>query len=359
MRRRGRQAASGVALALVLAAGTTALVMAGGATRPAPSESPSRVPTWTPGLDRPMAYGQEQTLHLGERAIDTGLDFLSIDLSDDRTALTTFDGGIWFTDGAPPERIGTTLGGRPSPQGVGWPSGSRPRDWVAGDSEGSLVAWLEFPAQRDRPELVVYDSATRTVVGRRQIEVADDGARVVAVAGGAVFVAGDGNGWAPRFLRYDVDSGALDPARARDVEDARRRVDPLLLVGLSADSGAPLAAPTQVSDFTTTVETLDVRGGMLDRLRDPRTGEPVEITVPDENEGEERLWFTQWLDDDRFVLASSIGKPTGDLLVCRIAAGRCDLVINRETWGDVLLPGNGGVGSELALGPAIRAARTR
>ena len=67
--------------------------------------------TWTPGT-RPITYGQEQTLHLGTRQIETGIDFLSVAVTDDGAALTTIDGGIWFTDGQTVEAIGSTLGGR-------------------------------------------------------------------------------------------------------------------------------------------------------------------------------------------------------------------------------------------------------
>ena len=79
------------------------------------------------------------------------------------------------------------------------------------------------------------------------------------------------------------------------------------------------------------------------------TGERLRVSVPERYDGES-LGVFQWLDDDRFALVvhgtAGIGRvPTGDLLVCRISAGRCRTVASGEQ--DWLLPGpSGGVGAE-------------
>ena len=144
IRRRNRIMAAGAALALAVSMGVTALVLDRGHDQTGPVDRPDGDElTWTPGT-RPLTYGQEQTLHLGTRVIDTGIDFLSVALTDDGAALTTIDGGIWFTDGETVERIGATLAGRVRSDGVGW-LGGRPRDWVVTDTTGSLMAWLEYP----------------------------------------------------------------------------------------------------------------------------------------------------------------------------------------------------------------------
>lgn len=354
VRRRHRLVAAGVALAVVLTLGTVSVLASRGADRRAPSE-PVGVPEWTSGT-RPLAFGEGQTLHLGERELDTGLDFVSLDLTDDGAALTTLDGGVWFTDGTGVDRIGTTLGVRH----IGRDSFSffvgRPYEWVVTDQAGSLVAWMEFRGRVDRPELVVYDSATDSVLARQPVEVADrNSATVVAVADRAVFVAEDDRGSfdATPVFRYDVDSGVLAEVDDADVEAARRGVDRVLVVG-SATDGAVLGSPDRTSYDTHTSETVDVRDSRLEHLADPHTGDQLEVTVPAAYDGES-LWFTQWLDDDRFALTSSIGRPTGDLLVCHVADGRCEVAIDQSSWGDVLLPGHGGIGYELALGRAMRA----
>ena len=74
-----------------------------------------------------------QVLHLGDREIDTGLDYLSIDVTDDGAALSTFDGGIWFTDGSIVDRVGATLPlratGRGVNSGVSFPPDVRVTGW--------------------------------------------------------------------------------------------------------------------------------------------------------------------------------------------------------------------------------------
>jgi len=331
IKRRNRITAAGAALVLAVTMGLTAVVLDRGSDQTPPVNRPDRDGlTWPPGT-RPITYGQEQTLHLGTRQIDTGLDFLSVAVTDDGAALTTIDGGIWFTDGRTVERIGSTLSGRVRPGGVTWAAG-RPRDWVVTDTAGSLLAWLEYRGERpDRPELVVYDSDRRAVLHRMPIEVARGPATILAVADRGVFVAEAAGGFpAPGSLRrYDVDTGVLEPVDEADLAAARR------------------GSATSVDSFT-------VHDSQLDGLVDPRTGEDVEIRVPAGYESGV-LWFLQWLDDDRFTLIAGDSAPVGDLLACRITEGRCDVLLDRSTWTtEPLLPGPGGVGAELALVRAMQ-----
>lgn len=354
--RRHRLASAGIAAALALTLGTAALLVDRTVTPPPPTDRLVPAPEWTPGT-RPLTYGQGQTLHLGGRKIDTGLDFLSIDPTDDGAALTTLDGGIWFTDGTTVERIGTTLGlRRIGKDSISYFVG-RPREWVASADAGSMLAWMEFPGQRvDGPELVVYDSGARAVLARQPIAVADrNSAMVLDLVDDAVFVAEDDRGsFDPTpVLRYDVDSGVLGQVDDADVEAARRGVARSLVIG-SATYGALLHTPDRTTPDTDSVQTLAVRDSKLDGLRDPHTGDPVEIRVPERYDGD-TLWFTQWLDDDRFVLVTYAG--IGELLVCRTSAGRCEVVVEGFTGeAPALTPGDGLRGSERALGRAIRAA---
>jgi hypothetical protein len=347
VRRRHRAASVGVAAALALTLGTAALLVDRTETPPPPTDRPVPAPEWTPGT-RPLTYGQGQTLHLGGRTIDTGLDFLSIDPTDDGAALTTSDGGIWFADGSTVDRIGTTGGGRGVTRDFSTVVGS-PMEWVASADVGSLLAWMEFPSQRvDRPELVVYDSDARTVLARQPIEVADqNSATVLDLVDDAVFVAeADRGSFDPTpVLRYDVEAGALDRVDEADVEAARRDVARALVVG-SASYGELLHTPVRGGD-TRSVETLAVGDSMLDGLRDPHTGDPVEVRVPERYDGDE-LWFTQWLDDDRFVLVTGAG--VGELLMCGVSAGRCEVVVEGFTAkAPALTPGDGLQGADRAL----------
>ena len=229
-------------------------------------------------------------------------------------------------------------------------------NWVVSDSAGSLLAWLEFKGQRaDQPELVVYDTSTGALTARQQVEVADgNSATIVALAGRAVFVNEDERGHeaAVPLTRYDLDSGSLDAVSGKDLSSAVRGVPRALAVG-PVSNGRVVGSPAPRLGGPPMTERLDVTGSVIEYLHDPGSGEWVEITVPEGSEFQ-NLWFTQWLDDDSFVASTYIGKPTGDLLLCRISAGRCDVVVDSATWRvDALLPGPHNVGSELALGRAI------
>ena len=278
IRRRNRITAAGAALTLAVSMAVTALLVdlgqdhAGTVDRPDGDEL-----IWTPRT-RPLTYGQEQTLHLGTREIDTGIDFLSVALTDDGAALTTIDGGIWFTDGETVEQIGITLPGRDGPT-VSWVAG-RPRDWVVTDTAGSLMAWLEYPTQRpDRPELGVFDSESRAVLDRQTID--RGAASVLAVADRGVFVADVNRGFpeSDSLLRYDVDTGVLEPVDADDIAAARRAVDPALVVGPSAHGR--LLHWEGDAGSASSVDSLTVNDdSQLDGLVDPHTGEDVELRVP-------------------------------------------------------------------------------
>lgn len=357
LRHRNRRTAVGAALALAVSMGVTALVVDRSSDQPPPADRPDGAGlTWTPGT-RPITWGQGQTLHLGTREIDTGMDFLSMAVTDDGAALTTIDGHVWFTDGETVERIGTTAPMRVRPRSVSGPAGD-PNDWVITDTAGSLLAWLEYRDQRtDRPELVVYDSRLRTVLDREPIDVRDGGsADILAVADRGVFVADASRGFPePDSLqRYDVDAGVLSPVDEHDVAAARRAVTRALVVGPSADDGRLLHWEGD-RGATNSVGTLTVDDeSQLAELVDPHTGEDVELRVPEGYEDDE-LWFVQWADDDVFTLVAGTPAPEGDLLVCRISAGRCGVLIDRLDWlTEPQLPGHGGVGGELAMLRAMR-----
>ncbi len=240
-------------------------------------ESPTRIEpsrkVEEPGT-RAMTYGQGQTLHLGNRKVDTGLDFLSVAVTDDGAALTTIDGGIWFADGRTVERIGSTIALRVRPRSVSPGAEVMPSEWAITDTAGSLLAWLEYPGQRpDRPELVVYDSARRVVLDRKSIEVVPDGgsATVLAIAGRAVFLDAQVSG--PRRLapvhRYDVDTGVLEPVDEDELAAARREVGRTLVVGPSAEAGGVLHTENVVPLGLTTRSTRSEAHGERLRARGP------------------------------------------------------------------------------------------
>ncbi len=179
--------------------------------------------------------------------------------------------------------------------------------------------------------------------------------------------------------RYDVDTGVLEPVDEAEVAAARRGVSRALVVGPSAEAGGVLHTEGFLADMgisasrlthsgTNSVGRLTVNDGELEDLVDPHTGEPVILRVPPGYESSQ-MWFLQWLDDTRFTLISVIpgrygnwpggSAPVGDLLVCRITEGRCDVRLDRSTWSTFstapLLPGQGiSVGADAAMSRAQR-----
>jgi hypothetical protein len=351
VRRRRRFVVAGAALAVILTIGTTTLVLDRLADRDGPP--PANPDRTSHGIVRPLTYGQGQVLHLGDREIDTGLDFLSLDVTDDGAALTTLDGGIWFTDGTEVDQVGATLGGRAVKDGVTWRVG-RPRDWVVNDSSGSLLAWLEYPGgSAGGPELVVYDTARRVVAARQPLDPGSEARPVyepvlAALAGRQVFVAGYS---LPReqvaFLRYSLDSGNIQLVDTAAYNAAVRSVPRALVIGSTAHWG-DVALHAEASPHLDRFDRLEVQDGRHDPLFDPHTGRRLDLRVPDAYAATP-LWLGQWLDDDRFTMISG-AAPRGDLLTCRISSARCEVTIQRSSWDDPpLLPGHGGVGAELAL----------
>lgn len=200
---------------------------------------------------------------------------------------------------------------------------------------------------------MVYDSASRVVLDRRPIEVVPDGgsATVLAIADRAVFLDAQESGPPPpgSLHRYDVDTGVLEPVDEAELAAARRGVSRALVVGPSAEAGRLLHTEAARSRGTNSVDRLTVNDSELDELVDPHTGEQVKLRVSAGYESGQ-MWFVQWLDDTRFTLITGEPGTVGDLLVCRITEGRCDVRLDRSTWTIApLLPGHRlDVGVELA-----------
>ena len=152
LERRRRRAATALMGGLALVVGAVLLVAPGreGDVAPARPSDPTR--TTEPGA-RPLGYVEGRVLHLGARQIDTGLDVVALDLTDDGAALVTLDGAVWFSDGSVVERVGTSFGATAiSRTGLELDAGT-PQEWVVSDSSGSLLAWAE-PGDGDAvPEL--------------------------------------------------------------------------------------------------------------------------------------------------------------------------------------------------------------
>lgn len=352
LERRRRRTATVLVGGLALVVGAVLLVAPGrdGDVAPAGPSDPTR--TTEPGA-RPLGYMEGRVLRLGARRIDTGLDVVALDLTDDGAALVTLDGAVWFSDGSGVERVGTSFGATGiSRNGAELDAGS-PQEWVVSDSSGSLLAWAE-PGEGDAvPELVVYDSREGREVTREAIPVERRRGKplVVGLAGREVFVIQDTltqhTRRATRWFRFSVDGGAPVEVDSESYEQAARAVPRALVLGRT---GEVLGISDGMRRHVMEYDAIDVREQRMVDVIDPSSDAPVSIELP----AGDPVWevvFWQWLDDDQFVVWAN-----GDLLACQVSAGSCRSVVDGD-WAigrrDVpLMPGDEGIGGDWALGRA-------
>jgi hypothetical protein len=336
-RRRGVAVGGTVAAVVLTVAASFALGQVGNdRTSPPvgpPTDPPSNVDVTPDATDvsRPLTYGVGTTIHYGDRVIEA---------AEDPDGLYVFDDGLWFfTEGTSTTHLYYTDGSS-EPVEV-----ARGIDRVTPGEVGSLLVWL------DEDDVVIYDTHVRDVVARVPLDERRYLANPIIPLEDAVYwreyddsdeSISDG-----RSVRYDLSTGTRTRvSRAEEnAAEARAAGSPRLVVG-SADS------TNSAEDFTVIDSRLAFytdRQGAPPPVFVAATGQRLRVSVPDGYDGETPGIF-QWLDDDRFAMVvhgtAGIGRvPTGDLLVCRISAGRCHTVASGEQ--DWLLPGAfGGVGAE-------------
>lgn len=342
--RRRRVAVGATAAAVALAVGTSfALVQVVGDDRSAPPVGPPANPPSnvdiTPDVTddaRPLTYGVGATVHYGDRVIEA---------AEDPDGLFVFDGGLWFFTG---ENGGTTTTHLYYTDGSSEPVEiARGIDRPTPGQVGSLLVWLEGD------DVVIYDTDVPDVVARVPLNGRRLGNPIIPLEDAVHWREYDDSAESisdGRSVRYDLSTGSRTRVSRADerAAEARAAGPPRLVVG-SADS------ELSVEHFEVIDSRLETRAsgsGAPPPVFVAATGERLRVSVPDGYDGEAMGVF-QWLDEDRFALVvlgiAGIGNaPTGDLLVCRISAGRCRTVANvanvREYW---LLPGPfGAVGAE-------------
>jgi hypothetical protein len=189
-RRRAALAAGAAAMVVaVIAAGTALTGPDQRSNQPAKDPTPSVTETPAPASIRQLTYADDyaenwegqgprwliRSIHHGDRILRPGVDVMHMDVTDDGLALVAKDGGIYFADGSPVERIGElTIDVNFSDAGV------------KSASAGSLLAWFT-PAQPDA-FLVVYDTHERQVIARVPVPgCRRAGCRLEAVVGDRVY----------------------------------------------------------------------------------------------------------------------------------------------------------------------------
>jgi hypothetical protein len=353
-RRRRRSALAAGAAAVATVAAVVAVATGVGDQRGAePANDPEDAVT------RPLTYAVGDTIHYGARSIEVGEEVQFLAVTDDGVAFVREplgsqpgDKPLWFTDGSTVERVGTTYG-----------SPARGYAVEAFDTGSLLVV---DAGNGGRPYFAVIDTSTGYFVHRDSAEFG--GAHVVMLSGhdDALYwlhpadtpcdVAGDRECLRYRWVvRYDV---AVDSVTrwtwAQYEEELRSR--PRTILG--PDRGTPPTPGTFVVDdpfferLGRDLVALDHDGTREVTLSDARTGEPIRLQVPTGATEARRFAFSQWLDDDRFVLfayTSSFagGAPDGgtevadegDIFVCALSSGQCRLEVQGKPGTAYQMPG--------------------
>ncbi len=345
-RRRRRRTAVGAAAA-VTAAVVVAAVMTGSADRrgSGPANPPDDAPS------RQLTYAVGDTIHYGDRSIDVSEDVQFLAVTDDGVAFVREpddaepgDKPLWFTDGSTVERIGTT-------------SGSPARGYLVEASDaGSLLVVLDGGLDPGRRQFVVIDASTGYLVHRDSadyvgtfelLSVHDDAVYWVYPADNPCQLAGD-----RECLRYQSVVGyhlATDTTEGftwgQYDEDLRSR--PRTILG--PDRGNPPAPGTFPldPDFErrgNDLVAVDYDGIRELELTEARSGDSIRLQVPSGATEATRFEFSQWLDDDRFVLFGYTERLTeyaneGDIFVCALSSGDCRLELKGQPGTAYQLPG--------------------
>ena len=340
-RRRDRRSSAAVlaaaAVAVVAVVVTTAVLAPDDDPRPSPIEPPrtEQAPS------RPVTYADGATIHYGDRTVEAGGRVYELDLTDEGVAYRTSDGRIWFTDGSTTDEIGA-LGKPVEPSGdlESWIWDSRFTDvrsagWIVSGNSGSLLSWFDFTGS-GAPEVVVYDTATRTVALRSGVDT-PPGSWVAphSVSADAVYLFRDPDPAADDEMpqmRLDLATGVLAPLSPDDylAEVASR---PARSFWVShAERGFELYEITEGTGHQFDVFRGRVRpmGMQPLEVRDGLTGDQLAIRAPGGYPNTNPAWLVQWLDDESVV----IFDPQGDqdrLLVCPVPTGTCDLAVTRAS----------------------------
>ena len=334
-------AASSVALAVV---GVGAFLLGVDRERPTPAP-PGPSVSGALGTPRPLVYAEGETIHFGEQTIDAGAAVVFVEATDDGVVFVSEDdyrpGGspqiapLWFTDGASPEKIGET-------------DVHHIYDFaVATANPGSLIAWLAVAPGTDTSlphdeMVVVYDSRLRRIVARVPAAADSDPSTIEEI--GQIAVNGDRVYWEDRnetvVTRYDVSTGIREPASWEayhaDLADNPR----MLAFGNASDQAAPppvvaqrLAAFMQKGNRlvpTNSIHTGAERHELPTTLLD---GQPLHLRVPKGyHPVTNSFTVVQWLDDGHLVLFgyyehSEMPMHLGDILVCPVPSGTCQVVV--------------------------------
>jgi hypothetical protein len=287
------------------------------------------------------------TVHFGDRVVETGNDEVHLDVTDEGF-LYTDSGGVWFSDGGTPDKVGSHLCGA-SRNGEFGHFANRA---VMAANSGSTVAWFDctHPA---RPTLVVFDTSSRHEVARRPTAFCKEGCELVDVTAESVYLNRGVYTGAPRpDYRFDLTVSRLRASTLQEYAEELRRNPRGLILGDAWRTGTPITGVGR-SPAEDGALRFDVAGSRLvpqvtvnDRDQatsafDTATRRALRLRLPSGYQVDTTADFGlfEWLDDDTLALR---GGPDGqeaegpdDLLTCQLSTGRCVVSVpspDADTW---------------------------
>ena len=361
--------------ALAVAAVAVGVVGAGAFALGVDREQPTPAP---PGLGTPrsMVYADGQTIHVGDESIDAGADVVFVEATDDGVVFVTGDGysvgepqqtPLWFTDGSDPVQIGVTYI-------------DHIYDFaVTTANPGSLVAWLAAePGAKNNikhheEQIVVYDTKQRRMVASVPAYSSPASARSeriehIAINGDRIYweqEAGLGHEDAG-VTRYDVSSQLREEVSWSSYHtDLAGNPRMLSFENASDQTASPppvvaqrLAAFMQVGDRLVPTDNLHYADERT-RIPTTRLGQPIDLRVPEGYDADitdqqgygarPTNWpsfvVVQWLDDDHLVLFAyhehtELPDHVGDILVCPVPSGTCELAVPASDTNPYVPPGD-------------------
>ena len=274
------------------------------------------------------------TVHFGDRPVETGNNHVHLDVTDDGF-LFTDRGGVWFSDGGTPVRVGTTC-----PSASNGEFGNFANRLVMTANSGSTAAW--FDCTHGRSELVVYDTDSQHEVARQHVPFCCE---LVDVTSEYVYLnRGDIVG-APRpEVRFDVRANQARVSTLREYAEELRSRPRGLVVGEDWESGTPithdgrtLPVDGQLS-FTAVgsrlVPVVSVNDGQqVTSAFDTATRRALRLRLPAGYHAKTTTPFTifEWLNDDTVALVGG----GADILTCPLPTGRCVIAVpgpDKDTW---------------------------
>jgi hypothetical protein len=294
----------------------------------------------------PVGLPIGDSIHFGDRVIDTGVGFTQIDVTDDgfvytaAPSLTDGAGPLWFSDGGGPQQIASNV----CHDEPGFPGTQ-----VITGSVGSLAAWFEC-AGAEHAALVVFDTGLGHELARLPLERCARGHAASschpdAVIGDHVyfertyFLHGGSGHVAYGSFVFDVSTGRLSEVRSSALRADIRGNPRGLVVGDSFQTGISTTGIQQrfivvgPRLIPLALETEQRVAGGLKRSTafDTGTGQALALHLPSGYQSADIYQLFEWIDDDTVALVGPAGwgeeRGYGDILSCTLSDGRCVLAV--------------------------------